>query len=90
MKRLDLERLKESVDQLDPHEQRQIFHIIQKHTSEYTSTDSGILVQANVLPEACLREMKTYVAFCQDQKRRMDADLETRKTYERLASSTTQ
>jgi hypothetical protein len=30
MKRADLERLKEHVDQLDPHEQRQIFHIIQK------------------------------------------------------------
>jgi hypothetical protein len=90
MKRADLERLKEHVDQLDPHEQRQIFHIIQKYTADFTQTETGVLVQANVLTDACLQEMKSYVAFCQDQRRRMEDDVEQRKTYERLVSSTTQ
>jgi len=87
MRRADLERLKEQVDQLDPHEQRQVFHIIQKHTTDFTQTETGVLVQASVLPEKCLQEMKTYVLFCQDQKRRMDEDTVQRRTYEKLLTT---
>jgi hypothetical protein len=87
MKRADIERLKEHVDQLDPHEQAQLFTIIQKYTSEFTSTESGVLVQASVLTDGCLQEMKKYVAFCQDQKKRMDEDVQTRKKYERLMTA---
>ena len=88
MRRPELERLKESVDQLDPHEQTQIFDIIKKFTTEYTSTTTGVLVPATALPTECLQEMKTYVSFCQDQKKRMDEDGLTRKKYERLLTQT--
>lgn len=88
MRRPELERLKESIDQLDPHEQTQIFDIIKKFTTEYTSTTSGVLVPATALPAECLAEMKTYVSFCQDQKKRMDEDVLTRKKYERLLTQT--
>ena len=84
MRRAELERLKEQVDQLDPQEQHQLFRIVQKYTTDFTSTETGVLVQASVLPEPCLQEMKTYVAFCQDQKKRMDEDTQTRKAAERL------
>lgn len=84
MRRTELERLKDQVDHLDPHEQHQLFQIVQKYTTDFTSTETGVLVQASVLPEACLQEMKTYVAFCQDQKKRMDDDAQTRKAAERL------
>lgn len=84
MRRTELERLKDQVDHLDPHEQHQLFKIVQKYTSDFTSTETGVLVQASVLPEPCLQEMKTYVSFCQDQKKRMDDDAQTRKAAERL------
>ena len=84
MRRVELERLKEHVDQLDPQEQHQLFRIVQKYTTDFTSTETGVLVQASVLPEPCLQEMKTYVAFCQDQKKRMDEDIQARKAAERL------
>ena len=84
MRRPELERLKENVDLLDPHEQNQVYNIIKKYTSEYTSTTTGVLVPASVLSEECLQEMKMYVSFCQDQKKRMDEDTTTRKKYERL------
>lgn len=84
MRRAELERLKEHVDQLDPHEQHQLFRIVQKYTIDFTSTETGVLVQASVLPEPCLQEMKTYVSFCQDQKKRMDEDTQARKAAERL------
>lgn len=84
MRRTELERLKEQVDQLEPQEQHQVFKLVQKYTSEYTSTETGVLVQASVLSEACLQEMKTYVSFCQDQKKRMDEDQQKRKAAERL------
>lgn len=87
MRRSDLERLKEHVDGLDPAEQHQVFNIVQKYTKEFTTTTTGVLVPASGLSEECLQEMKTYVSFCQDQKRRMDADQVTRKKYERLATS---
>ena len=84
MRRAELERLKEQVDALDPHEQHQLFRIVQTYTTEFTSTETGVLVQASVLPDACLQEMKTYVLFCQDQKKRMDEDTQARKAAERL------
>lgn len=84
MRRAELERLKEQVDQLDPQEQHQLFRIVQKYTEEFTSTETGVLVQASVLSEQCLQEMKTYVLFCQDQKKRMEEDVQTRKAAERL------
>ena len=84
MRRTELERLKDQVDRLDPQEQHQLFNIVQKYTLVFTSTDTGVLVQASVLPVACLKEMKTYVSFCQDQKKRMDEDVQTRKAAERL------
>ena len=88
MRRPELERLKENVDLLDPHEQTQVYTIIKKFTTDYTSTTTGVLVPATALPEECLQEMKTYVAFCQDQKKRMDEDTTTRKKYERLLTKT--
>jgi len=84
MRRSDLELLKEHIDHLDPHEQNQVFDIIKKYSSEYTPTSTGVLVPAVALSEECLQEMKLYVAFCQDQKKRMDEDVATRKKYERL------
>ena len=84
MRRIELERLKEHIDQLDPHEQHQVFQIVQKYTADFTSTETGVLVPATALPADCLQEMKTYVAFCQDQKKRMEEDNQARKACERL------
>jgi hypothetical protein len=86
MKRIDIETLKEHIDKLDHHEQSQLFNIIQKYTAEFTHTEKGVLVQASVLSDKCLQEMKSYVSFCQDQKKRMDEDMNTRMTYERLST----
>jgi hypothetical protein len=84
MRRADLERLKEQIDRLDPHEQHQLFKVVQKYTTDFTSTETGVLVQASVLPEPCLKEIKIYVAGLKDQKKRMDEDQQTRKAAERL------
>ena len=84
MRRTELERLKEHIDQLDPQEQHQLFRIVQKYTEDFTSTETGVLIQASVLPDTCLQEMKTYVSFCQDQKKRMEEDTQARKAAERL------
>lgn len=88
MKRAQQETLKTQVDQLDPFEHQQLFRIIQGYTQDFTRTDSGVLVQASVLPAKCLEEMKNYTQFCLDQKRRMEEDNAERKVYERLVSST--
>lgn len=88
MKRAQQEALKASVDQLDPFEHQQLFRIIQGYTQDYTRTDSGVLIHANVLPAKCLEEMKNYTQFCLDQKRRMEEDSAERKVYERLVSHT--
>ena len=51
MKRADLERLKEHVDQLDPHEQRQIFHIIQtmSNNTKLVLMDQSVSVNNGVI-----------------------------------------
>jgi len=82
--RTEKETLKDQLDKLEANEHRQIFDIVQKYTQEYTKTEKGILVSTNVLTNPCLTEIQNYVTFCLDQKKRMDEDQKTRKTYERM------
>jgi hypothetical protein len=78
------EMLKDQLDKLEPNEHRQIFDIVQKYTQEFTKTEKGILVSTNAINDECLTAIQTYVTFCLDQKKRMDEDAKTRKTYERM------
>jgi hypothetical protein len=78
------ELLKDQLDKLEENEHQQIFDIVQKYTKDYTKTEKGILVSTNVLNDECLKEIQSYVTFCLDQKKRMDEDAKTRKTYERM------
>lgn len=82
--RNDKEWMKEQLDKLDSNEHTQVFDIIKKYTNEYTKTQSGVLVSTATLSDECLEEIKRYIHFCLDQKKRMDEDLKTRKTYERM------
>lgn len=78
------EWMKEHIDHMESHEHTQIFQIIQKYTDQYTKTQSGVLVSTDNLNDECLREVEQYIHFCVDQKKRMEDDLKTRKSYERL------
>ena len=78
------ETLKDQLDKLETNEHRQIFDIVKKYTQEFTKTEKGVLVSTNVLADECLTEIQKYVTFCVDQKKRMDDDQKTRKTYERM------
>jgi hypothetical protein len=80
MSRSRKETLREHLDTLDVHEHAQVFNIIKKYTDEYTRTQSGVLVSSESLPEPCISEMETLVAFYLDQRKRMDADERARKS----------
>lgn len=78
------EWMKDQMDRMESQEHNQIFRIIQKYTDQYTKTQSGVLVSTDNLNDECLGEIEKYINFCIDQKKRMEDDLKTRKTYERL------
>lgn len=80
MSRSRKEKLREQIDMLDIHEHAQVFAIIKKYTDEYTKTQTGVLVSSESLPEGCISEMETLVAFYLDQRKRMDADERARKS----------
>ena len=82
------ESMKESIDKLEANEHSQIFSIIKKFTSNYTKTQSEVLVSSDTLSDECLKEIESYIHFCVDQKVRMEEDVKTRKGYERLMQST--
>jgi len=84
MNRQQKELLKEQIDKLDSNEHKQLYAIIQKYTTEITKTPGGILISSENLSNECLQEMEKYTLFCLDQRKRMDDDLKTRKTYERM------
>lgn len=73
MKRAQLEALKEKIEKLDPEEHAQIFAIIQRHTNNYTKTQTGVLVSSDFLPTACLNEIENAVKFYLDQRKMMDS-----------------
>ena len=74
MNRVRKERLKETLDKLDPEEHAQVFGIINRYTSDYTRTQGGVFVSSDVLHDECLLEMETLVAYFLDQRKRMDAE----------------
>lgn len=80
MSRSRKEKLRDQLDTLDIHEHAQVFTIIKKYTDEYTKTQTGVLVSSESLPEGCITEMETLVAFYLDQRKRMDADERARKS----------
>ena len=80
MSRSRKEKLRDQIDMLDIHEHAQVFAIIKKYTDEYTKTQTGVLVSSESLPEGCISEMETLVAFYLDQRKRMDADERARKS----------
>jgi hypothetical protein len=69
---------------MDTNEHNQVFSIIKRYTDQFTKTQNGVLVSTDNLNDECLTEIDKYINFCLDQKKRMDDDLRTRKTYERL------
>jgi hypothetical protein len=72
MNRVRKEKLKENIEKLDAQEHDQIFGIIKKYTDVYTKTQSGVLVSSDALPEECLLEMESMVAFYLDQRKHYD------------------
>ncbi len=84
MNRAQKEALKDKLEKLDPQEHEQLFAIIKRYTSQFTKTQTGVLVSSDVLPDECLREMERMVAFYMDQRKRMEADAAERKTLSRM------
>jgi hypothetical protein len=78
------EWLKEHLDNMESNEHNQVFAIIKKYTDQFTKTHAGVLISTDNLSNECLTEIEKYVNFCIDQKKRIEEDQKTRKTYERL------
>jgi len=80
MNRARKEKLRDQLDTLDIHEHAQVFDVIRRYTNEYTRTNNGALISSESLPDACIVEMETLVAFYLDQRKQMDADERARKS----------
>lgn len=80
------EWLKEQLDRMESNEHIQIFNIIKKHTEQFTKTQTGILISTDNLSDECIENIEKYVVFSIDQRKRIEEDAKTRKTYERLVS----
>jgi hypothetical protein len=79
-----LEALKDKIDRLEVNEHKQIYNIIKKKSPHVTKTQNGVLVSSDTLDDDTLTEVEKYVLFCLDQRKRMEDDMKTRKTYERM------
>jgi hypothetical protein len=78
--------LKDQIDRLEQNEHKQVYNIMKKKSPAVTKTQNGIFVSSDTLDDETLEEVERYVLFCLDQRRRMDDDMKTRKTYERMIS----
>lgn len=84
MNRSKKEWLKDNLDKLEVNEHIQVYGIIKKYTENVTRSPAGVFISSEHLSDECLLEMEKYVLFCIDQRKRMDEDLKTRKSYERM------
>jgi hypothetical protein len=81
---VELQKLKERVDQLEESEHEQIFDIIRKYTKEYTRSDNGVYISSKNLPNECIEDISKYVDFCFDQRLQLEKDDAVRAKYEKL------
>jgi hypothetical protein len=79
-----LESLKDKIDKLEVNEHKQIYNIMKKNGPPVTKTQNGVLISSETLDNDTLAEVERYVLFCVDQRKRMEDDMKTRKTYERM------
>ena len=84
MNRSKLEWMKEQLDKMEVNEHIQVYSIVKRYCENITKSPTGIFVSSEHLSQDCLLEMEKYILFCLDQRKRMDDDLKTRKTYERM------
>ena len=78
------EWLKEQLDRMEVNEHMQVLNIVRKYTDQLTKTQTGVLVSTDNLTDECLKEIENYIVFSLDQRKRMEEDTKTRKTYERM------
>jgi hypothetical protein len=78
------EWMKDQLDTMEANEHAQVLGIIHKYTDQCTKTQSGVLISTDLLNNECLGEIEQYINFLLDQRKRMDDDVKTRKTYERM------
>jgi hypothetical protein len=69
MNRSRKEALKEKIDKLFEYEHAQILEIIKKYTDNYTKTEHRVFISSDVLPDECIVEIETQVAFYLDQRK---------------------
>ena len=84
MNRAKKEWMKEQLDTMDVHEHAQVLSIIRQYTDQCTKTQNGVLISTEYLNEACLEKIEQYIHFLLDQRKRMEEDTKTRKSYERM------
>lgn len=78
------EWMKEQIDRMDESEHAQLFTIVRKYTDQFTKTQNGVLISTDGLNDECLTEIDQYIHFSMDQRKRMEDDMKTRKSYERM------
>lgn len=76
--------MKEQIDRMDENEHTQLYSIVRKYTDQLTKTQNGVLISTDGLNDECLTEIEQYIHFSIDQRARMDEDMKTRKSYERM------
>jgi hypothetical protein len=76
--------MKEQLDKLEANEHIQVYSIVKKYTENITKSTNGVFVSSEHLSQECLFEIDKYIMFCLDQRKRMEDDMKTRKTYERM------
>lgn len=78
------EKLKEDLEKLSQCEHEQIFMMIQKHTSNYTCSETGVFVSADHITEECFDRIEKYILFCFEQKKRLHEGETKREAYSKL------
>lgn len=78
------EKLKVLLDKLSPYEHEQIFLLIKKDTSDFTSSESGIFVSADSLSDECFKNIEDYTSFCFEQKKMIQEGEAKRDEYSKM------
>jgi hypothetical protein len=65
---MDLETIKDTIEQWPKHHQVEVLKIIKNGSSTINENKSGIYINMSFLPETTISEIKSYIKYVEDQE----------------------
>lgn len=78
--------IRNKIEKLNEDEMSEVFRIIKHGTEKYTVNKNGIFINLNSLKYVTIKELSTFLLFCENNSKLINDDEKTRAIYKQLVT----